>query len=148
VHDQLGLNTKLDTLQAVVLSSKLPLMDAWNAARRAAAAAYRERLAGLPLGFQAEEPDEEHVWHLFQVRTPARDRLLTALKAAGIDAVVRWPTAIPLQAAFADQGWRRGQFPVAERLAAELLCLPIRPDLTLDEIDYVAERVRAFFGGP
>ncbi|MFH1466109.1 MAG: DegT/DnrJ/EryC1/StrS family aminotransferase [Pseudomonadota bacterium] len=147
VHDLVGLNTKLDSLQALILSAKLPLMDTWNHQRRAVAAAYRERLAGLPMAFQAEEPDEEHVYHLFQVRTEARDALLAALRADGVDAVVRWPTPIPLQAAFADQGWRRGQFPVAERLASELLCLPIRPDLSIDEVDYVAERVRAFFGG-
>jgi dTDP-4-amino-4,6-dideoxygalactose transaminase len=147
VHDLVGLNSKLDSLQAVILQSKLPWMDRWNVGRRAAAAAYRERLAGLPLALQAEEPDEEHVYHLFQVRTPARDALLAALRAAGIDAVVRWPIPIPLQAAFADRGWRRGQFPVAERLAEELLCLPIRPDLPLDEIEFVCERVRAFFGG-
>ena len=73
--------------------------------------------------------------------------MLAHLRSAGIDAVVRYPTPIHLQPAFADQRWRPGEFPVAERLARELLCLPIRPDLTLDEIDYVAESIRSFFRG-
>jgi dTDP-4-amino-4,6-dideoxygalactose transaminase len=146
-HVAVGLNSKLDAIQAAVLSFKLPRLAAWTKRRQAAAAAYRERLAGLPLTFQEGEPGEEHVYHLFQIRTDRRDALLAHLRAAGIDAVVRYPTPIHLQPAFADEGWRPGQFPVAERLARELLCLPIRPDLTADEIDYVADTVRAFFGG-
>jgi dTDP-4-amino-4,6-dideoxygalactose transaminase len=144
-HVTVGLNSKLDALQAAVLKFKLPRLPEWNAARRAVATMYRERLAGLPLGFQRVGDREEHVYHLFQVRTERRDDLLRHLRGAGVDAVVRYPTPIHLQPAFADLGWRKGDFPVAERLAAELLCLPIRPDLTADEIDYVADSVRGFF---
>jgi len=145
-HVAVGYNSKLHAIQARILEHKLPSLDAWNAARRAAAAGYRERLAGLPLRFQPEDAGEEHVYHLFQVRTDRRDALLAHLQAWGVDAVVRYPTPIHLQPAFADRGWREGQFPVAEALAGELLCLPIRPDLGADEQDYVAERIRAFFG--
>ena len=108
--------------------------------------AYRERLCDLPLRFQKEGEDEEHVWHLFQIRTDQRDNLQRTLREAGIDAVVRYPTPIHLQGAFRDRGWHKGQFPVSERLADELLCLPIRPDLTIGEIDYVCEVTRKFFG--
>ena len=146
-HVVVGLNSKLDAIQAAVLRYKLPSLPEWNARRRGIAAAYRERLADLPLRFQRVEPAEEHVYHLFQVRTERRDDLLRHVRAAGVDAVVRYPTPIHLQPAFADLGWRKGDFPVAERLAAELLCLPIRPDLTQDEIDYVADCVRGFFRG-
>ncbi|REK09985.1 MAG: DegT/DnrJ/EryC1/StrS family aminotransferase [Planctomycetota bacterium] len=145
-HVILGGNTKLDAIQARVLSAKLPRLDAWNAQRRQVAAAYRERLADLPLGCQSTSPDEEHVYHLFQVRTPRRDELLTYLKERGVDAVTRYPQPIHLQEAFAGC-WKPGQFPVAEALCNELLCLPIRPDMGEDEIDYVATTVRSFFEG-
>jgi dTDP-4-amino-4,6-dideoxygalactose transaminase len=87
------------------------------------------------------------VFHLFQVRTDCRDVMLAYLRAAGIDVTIRYPTPIHLQPAFSDQGWRRGDFPVAERLANELLCLPIRPDMGVDEVDYVADCLRSFFCG-
>lgn len=146
VHDVVGINSKLDAMQALVLSTKLVHLDGWNARRREIAKDYRKRLQGLPLRFQAESDDEEHVWHLFQVRTEKRDALLKALRKDGIDAVVRYPSPIHLQGAFHDRGWKKGQFPVSEALANELLCLPIRPDLSDDEIDYVCEATTNFFG--
>jgi len=144
-HMVVGCNTKLDALQARILSWKLPLLEQWNEHRREAAGWYRERLAGLPLGFQASTGGETHVYHLFQLRTRERDALLAWLRERDIDAVVRYPTPIHLQPAFAGKGWKAGQFPVAEALAKELLCLPIRPDIPVAEIDYVAGCVRAFF---
>lgn len=145
-HVVVGFNSKLDAIQARVLSWKLPRLDEWNAGRRRAAALYQERLADLPVRTQANTVPAEHVYHLFQVRSDRRDDLLEHLGGAGVDAVIRYPTPIHLQPAFAAYGWRKGQFPVAERLAGELLCLPIRPDLRVDEIDYVADTVRTFFG--
>lgn len=146
-HLVAGINSKMDAIQARVLSWKLSCLEDWNAQRRRVAASYRERLAGLPLRFQSEDPNEEHVYHLFQVRTDSRDALLAHLQQSGVDAIVRYPTPIHLQPAFSDMGWRKGQFPVAEKLAAELLCLPIRPDLSLSEVDYVSECVHVFFKG-
>jgi len=147
VHVTIGLNSKLDAIQAAVLAWKLPNLDSWNLARRRVAAKYRERLAGLPLYFQSHNPDVEiHVFHLFQVGCSVRDRLLDHLRTAGIDAVIRYPTPIHLQTAFQDLGWKRGEFPIAERLATELLCLPIRPDLNEDEVDIVCNAIREFFG--
>ena len=144
-HVVVGFNTKLDALQARILSWKLPRLAGWNEHRRNAAEWYRERLAGLPLGFQAQTEGETHVYHLFQVRTRQRDALLAHLREREIDAVVRYPTPIHLQPAFAAYGWKEGQFPVAETLSRELLCLPIRPDIGIEEIDYVAACVREFF---
>jgi dTDP-4-amino-4,6-dideoxygalactose transaminase len=144
-HVEVGLNSKLDSLQARILSWKLPRLDEWNAERRRVAAEYRMALEGLPIRFQREDSGEEHVYHLFQIRTPKRDALLAHLKSTGVDAVTRYPEAIHEQIAFADCGWKTGQFPVAERLARELLCLPIRPDMNGAEIGYVADQVRAFF---
>lgn len=148
-HLVVGGNTQLDAIQAIVLQAKLPRLDGWNARRRDVAALYRAGLSGLP-GIRVQDPvpdGDEHVYHLFQIRTVERDRLLRHLVEAGIDAVVRYPVPIHLQPAFGDRGWRVGQFPVAERLADELLCLPIRPDLRETEVEYVVEIVRRFFTG-
>ena len=141
------MNTKLDAIQARILSHKLHHLDGWNESRRRVAGWYRESLEGLPLRFQELCPDEEHVFHLLQVRTNKRDLLLDHLRRHEVDATIRYPTPVHLQAAFADQGWRKGQFPVAERLCEELLCLPIRPDMSTGEVEYVADCIREFFGG-
>jgi dTDP-4-amino-4,6-dideoxygalactose transaminase len=110
---------------------------------RIARGLHRERLQGLPCVQRSE--GETHVYHLFQVRTRARDALLAHLREREIDAVVRYPTPIHLQPAFASKGWKQGQFPVAEALSRELLCLPIRPDISLEEVDYVCGCVCEFF---
>ena len=88
------------------------------------------------------------MFHLFQVRTDRRDEFLRYLREREVDVVVRYPVAVHLQPAFREMGWRKGQFPVSERLARELLCLPIRADMSLDEVEYVAECARAFFTRP
>jgi dTDP-4-amino-4,6-dideoxygalactose transaminase len=144
-HIRPGFNSKLDSIQARILHAKLPHLDRWNEERRKVAAMYREQLKGLPLVFQAESTGEEHAYHLFPVRFTNRAALLDHLVGAGVDAVIRYPQPIHLQPAFAEFGWRCGQFPVAESLARELLCLPIRPDLQANEIEYVCEQVGAFF---
>ena len=147
-HVVLGMNSKLDAIQARVLRHKLERLDTWVRSRNAVAERYIEGLDGLPVTWQRVDGGETHAYHLFQIRTRRRDELLAFLRDAGIDAVVRYPTPIHLQAPFAAYGWRRGQFPVAERLADELLCLPIRPDLQDREIEYVVGCVREFFDGP
>ena len=145
-HMMVGLNSKLDALQAKILSSKLSSLDRWTISRNEVAKRYRAEMGDLPVRFQSVDPDETHAYHLFQVRCERRDELAEHLRGAGIDVVVRYPSPIHLQPAFADRGWRSGQFPVAERLAKELLCLPIRPDMPESEISYVSKSVRDFFG--
>lgn len=145
-HVALGMNSKLDAIQARILSTKLARLEHWNDQRRAVAALYISRLDGLPLSFQAPAEREDHVYHLFQVRTGQRDALLVHLQSNGIDAVVRYPTPIHLQEAFTEFGWKAGDFPVAEALAAQTLCLPLRPDMDSDEVDRVCDCVRDFFG--
>ena len=145
-HVRVGWNSKLDAIQARILSEKLPRLDAWNDSRRRLAKRYRDQLGDLELGFQEPGNEGEHVYHLFQVRTPHRDELLSHLQSAEIDAVQRYPTPIHLQPAFESFDWQSGEFPVAERLANELLCLPIRPNMNDDEVDYTAAQVRTFFG--
>lgn len=146
-HVTVGVNSRLDSIQAAILSTKLPKLDAWNEKRRSVAALYIERLHDLPVGFQEATEGEEHVYHLFQLRTESRDSLLQHLRGNGIDAVIRYPCPIHLQPAFSHLRWKRGQFPVAEKLSRELLALPIRPDMTVAEVDYVCDSIRSFFTG-
>jgi dTDP-4-amino-4,6-dideoxygalactose transaminase len=148
-HVYVGYNTKLDSIQAKILTWKLASLDRWNEHRRMIARQYRDRLADLPLKFQSWDhaKGEDHVFHLFAIRTEQRDELLKHLQSKGVDAVIRYPAPIHLQPAFSGYGWRVGQFPVAEALARELLCLPIRPNLTSTEVDYVSDCVRSFFTG-
>ncbi|MGC0417104.1 DegT/DnrJ/EryC1/StrS family aminotransferase [Embleya sp. AB8] len=143
-HVTRGHNSKLDVLQALVLDHKLDALDAWNAHRRTVAERYAARLAALGLT-GARPAGDRHVFHLYQVAVPHRDRVLTGLRAGGVDAVIRYPVPIHRQPAFADLGLT-GAFPHAERQASDTLCLPIRPDLTDHEIDYVVDAVAALAG--
>lgn len=145
-HIVLGVNSKIDALQAVVLLTKLDHVHEWNRARGNIAERYRAALRHLDLAFQSTDEHEVHAYHLFQIRSPQRDALLAHLRERGIDAVVRYPYPIHLQPPFARYGWSAGQFPVAEALANELLCLPIRPGMTDFEISYVCEAIHGFFG--
>lgn len=130
-HEVCGVNSRLDTLQAVVLSAKLRRLAAWNAARRAAAAQYDELLSGCDAVVLPRTLDgNDHAWHLYVVRVPDRDRVLKQMHAAGIGAGIHYPVPIHLTGAFAGLGHRDGAFPVAERTALELLSLPLFPEIT------------------
>ena len=140
-----GSSSRLDGLQAAVLSVKLSHLPAWNEARRRAAEGYRQRLAGLPLVLPRDHPG--HVYHLFAIETEERDALLEHLKANGIGASVHYPDALPRLPAYQYLGHSPGQFPVAERLADQILSLPLFPEITPEQQDYVAEQVSAFLRG-
>ena len=144
-HIMEGTNSRLDGLQGAVLSVKLKHLDKWNQARRDKAAAYRERLAGLPLKLPQDHPG--HVYHLFVIETEQRDDLLAHLKENGVGASIHYPDALPRLKAYQHLGHQAGDFPVAEKLAATILSLPVYPELTEAQIDYVAQQVRAFFQG-
>jgi dTDP-3-amino-3,4,6-trideoxy-alpha-D-glucose transaminase len=144
-HVESGLNSRLDELQAAVLREKLKRLPEHTAHRRAIAARYLERLAGLPLTLPSY--DAEAVFHLFVVRTEKRDALSAFLREREIQSLVHYPVLIPEQAAMvaASQPYLPGSLPVAERCAREFLSLPIHPELTFAEVDTVCEAVRAFF---
>jgi dTDP-4-amino-4,6-dideoxygalactose transaminase len=143
VHELQGFNSRLDELQAALLRVRLRHLDAENAARRAAAKAYRESLAGLPLRLVDEPDGIEGVHHLMVVRTDERARLQRALTASGIGHLVHYPIACHRQGAYADRRWP--SLPMAERLADEVLSLPMAPYLTADDVSVVAEAVRSAF---
>ena len=130
-HEVIGVNSRLDTLQAVVLSAKLRRLAGWNAARQAAAERYDSLLSQVEEVIRPCVLDgNEHVWHLYVVRVPDRDRVIKELHAAGIGAGIHYPVPIHLTSAFAGLGHTAGAFPVAERIAGELLTLPLFPEIT------------------
>ncbi|MDQ2784369.1 MAG: DegT/DnrJ/EryC1/StrS family aminotransferase [Chloroflexota bacterium] len=144
-----GVNSRLDEMQAAILRVKLAHLDEWNAARRRLAHQYDELLAGSSVTLPEERPGaapEGHVWHLFAVRHPRRDALATYLKERGIGTAVHYPTALHLQPAFASLGLGEGAYPVAEQQAREELSLPLYPEMTADEVVFVADAIRAFAG--
>lgn len=142
-----GVNSRLDELQAAILREKLPFLDDWNQRRYEHAMQYKQLLAGLPLTLPAIPPGMLHVFHLFVVRTPRRDRLAEHLAARGIGSLVHYPVPIHLQPGYAWLGYRAGEFPVAERAQGEILSLPLFPELTRPELEEVCAAVRGFFGG-
>lgn len=143
-HELMGMNSRLDTLQAVVLSAKLARLEAWNDLRRAAADRYAAALATIDgVGVPATAAGNVHVWHLYPVRVAARDRVLADLHAAGVGAGIHYPKPIHLQPAFAHLGHGVGDFPHAEAAAAEILSLPLFPGITADQQDRVVEVLAA-----
>jgi len=139
VHEVVGVNSRLDTLQAVVLRAKLRRLAAWNDERRAAATHYHQALAGTTVALPTTAPGNEHVWHLFVVRVPDRDSVLDLLHAHGIGAGIHYPVPIHLQPAFAHLGHGPGDFPHVEAAAGEILSLPLFPGITADQQDRVVD---------
>ena len=153
VHTRVGLNSRLDALQAAVLRVKLPHLDAWNSSREANATRYARLFeeSGLlggdgPLSLPRTRPGARHTFHQYVVRARARDELLKALRAAGIGCAVYYPLPLHLQRCFASLRYHQGDFPVAETAAASTLALPIYPDLTEAQQREVVGAVRAFYG--
>jgi dTDP-4-amino-4,6-dideoxygalactose transaminase len=142
VNRERGFNSRLDELQAAMLSEKLAHLDAWNARRRAIADRYLEGLAGLPLALPADAPG--HAWHVFAVHTPERDALAAHLAREGVATLVHYPIPPHLQDAYRDLGMREGDLPAAERLARETLSLPMGPHLAPEDADRVVAAVRGF----
>jgi dTDP-4-amino-4,6-dideoxygalactose transaminase len=143
-HPVLGFNSRLDTLQAVVLRAKLTRLDAWNDERREAADRYAALLAGIPgVRLPRVAPGNEHVWHLYVVRVADRDAVLARMNGAGIGAGIHYPVPVHATGAFADSGYRPGDFPVTERAAQEILSLPMFPGIIPAQQERVAEVLAA-----
>ena len=136
-HDEIGFNSRMDALQAVVLRAKLKRLDDWNDRRRAAAERYGKALDETPVGVPSVAPGNEHVWHLYVIRVAERDRVLDQLTANGIGAGIHYPSPLHLTEAFAHLGYGEGAFPVAETAADEILSLPMHPALEPYEQDAV-----------
>jgi dTDP-4-amino-4,6-dideoxygalactose transaminase len=145
-HAVPGVNSRLDALQAAVLRVKLRHLDGWNAERRLRAEAYSEALAGLPkVVVPKERPGSRSAWHLYTIRARDRDELRDHLDSKGIATAIHYARPLHLQAAMASAGIRAGDLPSTERLAREVLSLPLYPELPLSDVATVAREIRAFY---
>jgi dTDP-4-amino-4,6-dideoxygalactose transaminase len=147
-HEWVGLNSRLDALQAAVLRVKLRRLDAWSAARGRNAALYRRMLqeTAVECPFPADY-QTRHIYNQFVIRVSERDRVRGFLGERGIGTEVYYPLPLHRQPCFAYLGYKEGAFPISEALAKETLALPIYPELTEDEIRYVSEGLQAVVAG-
>lgn len=138
-HEELGFNYRMDELQGAILGIKLGHLDGWNTARSELAKSYASKLAKTAVTVPFESAGRKHVWHLFVVLSPQRDKLRDALSQAGISTGLHYPIPLHLQPAYKFLGHKPGDFPVAEKLANECLSLPLFPELRQTELDRVCE---------
>ncbi len=145
-HEEIGINSRLDTLQAAVLLTKVSHLADWAAARQRHAASYDEAFGDLD-GVTAPHVDvgNEHVYHQYTIRAQRRDELKDHLTGRGIGCAVYYPTPLHLQPCFAAQCTQRGELPESERAAAEVLSLPIYPELQPSQQDTIVEAIREFY---
>lgn len=144
VHELMPFNHRLDSLQAAILRVKLHYLDQWIEERRHVATLYRQLLAGADVRLPADPPGYQHVYHLFVIRSQNRDALQSYLKDRGIGTAIHYPAPVHLQPFYSKGKDRRGEFPVAEQLCKEILSLPMYPEMTDEQVNYVAEGVRNF----
>ncbi len=127
-HEELGVNSRLDEVQAAILRVKLPYLEAWIEKRRAAAGRYTAAFAGSDLQVPVEPADARHVYHQYTLRVPDRDRVQQDLKAAGVESMIYYPVPLHLQKVHATLGLREGAFPQSELAAREVLSIPMFPN--------------------
>ena len=145
-HIVAGHNYRIEALQAAILRAKLPHLDAWTEARRANAERYREALQDIPMvAVPKVREGARHVYHLFVIQAPDRDRLQEYLREKEISTGLHYPIPLHLQPCFAYLGYKEGAFPRAEKSAKRILSLPMYPELAEEQIDYVANSIREFY---
>ena len=147
-HQWIGVNSRLDALQAAVLRVKFRHLDSWTEGRQIHAEQYRTQLAKLSVPVIPAEPTQyqtRHVYNQFVIRGPERDDLQAHLKKQGIGSEVYYPLPLHLQPCYSSLGYKQGDFPVSEKLAAEALALPIHAEIVAEDIDYICESIRSFY---
>jgi dTDP-4-amino-4,6-dideoxygalactose transaminase len=144
INEVQGVNSRLDPLQAAVLAVKLKYLSAWNLRRTEIAKYYLEHLKNISLGLPFVPSWADPAWHLFVVRSQARDQLAKHLAAHGVGTVIHYPIPPHLQVAYNNLGYQKGDFPIAERIHQEVLSLPLGPHLTLEQAAYVVQTIQAF----
>ncbi len=146
MHEFEGFNSRMDTMKAALLRHAIPHLDKWNAARRKAAGYYQESLSGIPqVELPVVLPDAESVWHIYAIRVPDREALQNYLKDKGIATGIHYPWALNLLPAYAYLEKGQGSYPIAEYHCAHTLSLPMFPEITVNELDYVCNHIRTFF---
>ncbi len=144
-HEILGVNSRLDTIQAAILLVKMRHLENWNIARRKFASRYDALLAGTPVTVPFVSPACTHIFHQYTVRGPKRDALVGYLKEKGIPHAVYYPIPLHMQKAFMVAGNRKGDFPITEQACDEVLSLPMHTELTEEQQVYIAESIRNFY---
>ncbi len=145
-HDLIGVNSRLDTIQAAILRVKLPYLDRFNAARRAAAERYSLALQNLPVTVPYVAPYGEHIFHQYTIRVQNRDGLADHLKTKGIPHAIYYPVPLHLQKAFSMSGGKPGDFPVTEKAALEVISLPMHTELTEEQQSKITDAIREYYG--
>jgi dTDP-4-amino-4,6-dideoxygalactose transaminase len=144
-HVIVGYNSRLDTLQAAMLRVKLKKLEKYNAMRQAAAKSYNKFFKGLQgVIIPSVASFARHVYHVYAIRTKRRNELFEDLKNKGVGVVIHYPIPLHLQKAYANLGYKKGELPVAERVADEIISLPMFPYITQKQIKFVAEAVKDF----
>ena len=146
VHDFIGYNYRMEGFQGAVLTVKLRYLDEWSARRKTIAAHYRQQLSGARVDLPLDDPRDDCAWHLFVIYVDNRDRVQGQLDERGIGTAVHYPRPLHLQKALAHLGYRAGDFPHAERACERVLSLPFFPELTEEQVDYVAESLAEIVG--
>ncbi len=141
-HDLHGYNSRLDELQAAILRVKLPHLSRWNARRAEIAARYAEGLKSLPIDLPVTAPANNHVFHVFALLSDRRDEIQKRLADRGVPTLIYYPLPLHLQKVYADLGYKAGDFPVAEMVSRKILPLPMYPELTDAQVDYVIQVIR------
>jgi len=146
IHEIEGINSRLDAIQAVVLKTKLMHIDDWNKARNSHALKYNELLGGVAnIKVPKLRPDAFHIFHLYVIRAERRDDLASFLKAKGVATGIHYPYALPLMPAYAYLGHKPSDFPVSYECQNQILSLPMYPELTDEQITFVAESIKEFY---
>jgi dTDP-4-amino-4,6-dideoxygalactose transaminase len=146
VHEIEGINSRMDTLQAAFLLSQLPYLQQWTAKRREHAQLYQQLLKEVKgIQLPVERPDSQHSFHIYAIKTPFRNELKDYLAIEGVETLIHYPQALPFQKAYHHYGFKKIDFPVAFELQQQNLSLPIHPELEKEEINWICDKIKAFF---
>jgi dTDP-4-amino-4,6-dideoxygalactose transaminase len=140
-HSIKGFNSRLDELQAAILNVKLPYLDGWNQRRREIARRYNEAFANKDIICPQEAKERFHIYHLYVVRVKQRERFQSLLQEKGLSTIIHYPIPVHLQESYSEHHTQGKKLPITEKLASEIVSLPLYPELTDDEVDYVIESV-------
>ncbi len=146
-HEMEGINSRMDGLQAAILSVKLPFIDEWNRKRNANALIYNRLLKDTDVITPVIRPYSFHIFHVYEIRAKKRDELKNFLHAEGVEPAIHYPTALPFMKAYSYLGHKPEDFPVAHQYQSEILSLPMFPELTTQQIEYVAAKIKEFIAG-
>jgi dTDP-4-amino-4,6-dideoxygalactose transaminase len=145
-YKYIGVNSRLDSMQAAILLAKAGRLAEWNEKRRKIAQAYGEMLRGLPVETPYAAPYAYHIYHQYTLRAESRDRLQAHLREKGVGTAIHYPLGIHMQDAYRHLGYKPGDLPITDQAAGEVISLPMFPELEEAEIEYVAGSIREFYG--